>query len=86
MVGPVSSTQDEPNDQVAYRHHLQLLKSAHCCRPVLHRGLHRFINSLTLHHDGGRVAMTVYLKGSPEAIDSSEIQIKTTHSKEESQQ
>lgn len=69
------SGQDVPLDQDAYRHHLLLLKSAHCARPVLHEGLHQFINSLTLYQAGGRVAMIVYLAGKKEGIDSSEIRI-----------
>ena len=74
------SGQDVPLDQDAYRHHLLLLKSAHCARPVLHEGLHQFINSLTLYQAGGRVAMIVYLAGKKEPIDSSEIGIKPSAS------
>lgn len=70
------SGQDVPLDQDAYRHHLLLLKSAHCARPVLHEGVHQFINSLTLYQAGGRVAMLVYLAGKKDGIDSSEIRIK----------
>jgi hypothetical protein len=70
------SGQDVPLDQDAYRHHLLLLKSAHCGRPVLHEGLNQFINSLTLYQAGGRVAMIVYLAGKKEGIDSSEVRIK----------
>lgn len=70
------SGQDVPLDQDAYRHHLLLLKSAHCARPVVHEGLNQFINSLTLYQNGGRVAMLVYLAGKKEGIDSSEICIK----------
>ncbi|KQZ46356.1 hypothetical protein [Massilia sp. Root1485] len=69
------SGQDVPLDQDAYRHHLLLLKSAHCARPVLHEGLHQFINSLTLYQAGGRVGMIVYLAGKKEGIDSSEVRI-----------
>lgn len=78
MTGPVDTSQSTPLDQDAYKHQLLLLKSAHCCRPVLHQGLHQFINGLTLYHDGGRVAMLVYLAGKPDGIDSSEVQIKPT--------
>jgi len=78
MTGPVPNDQDEPHDMAAYQHQLLLLKSAHCCRPVIHRGLQQYINTLTLRHDGGRVAMLVYLNGIPEAIDSTDVQIKTT--------
>lgn len=69
--------QNEPLDPTAYKHHLLLLKSAHCARPVLHQGLSRFINALSLYQDGGRVAMTVSLGGIPEGVDSTEIQVKT---------
>jgi len=76
MTGPVSAVQDTPLDHVSYRHQAALLKSAHCARPVLYEGLNRFINALSLHQDGGRVSMTVYLAGSAAGIDSAEVQIK----------
>lgn len=76
MTGPVDADQVEPLDLNAYKHQALLLKSAHCCRPVVHQGLHQFINGLTLFHDGGRVAMLVYLAGIPGGIDSNEVQIK----------
>jgi len=75
MTGPVDTTQVEPLDVVAYRHHWALLKSAHCARPVIHQGLRQYINSLTLYQNGGRVSMTVYLAGITGGFDSSEIQI-----------
>ena len=75
MTGPVPNNQDEPNDVEAYRHHLLLLKSMHCCRPVVYQGLNQFISCLTANRDGGRISMTVYLAGKPGSIDSSQIQI-----------
>lgn len=78
MTGPVNADQVEPLDVVAYKHQALLLKSAHCARPVVHKGLHQFINGLTLYHDGGRVAMIVYLAGIRDGIDSSDVQIKST--------
>jgi hypothetical protein len=75
MTGPVDTSQVEPLDMQAYKHHWLLLKSAHCARPVLHQGRRHFINSLTLYQNGGRVSMTVYLAGSRHSFDSSEIQI-----------
>jgi len=75
MTGPVPNNQDEPNDVEAYRHHLLLLKSMHCCRPVVYEGLNQFITCLTANRDGGHISMTVYLAGKPGAIDSSQIQI-----------
>jgi hypothetical protein len=76
MTGPVHVDPNEPNDPDAYRHHLLLLKSMHCCRPVVHEGLNQFISCLTANRDGGRISMTVYLAGKPDPIDSSQIQIK----------
>jgi hypothetical protein len=76
MTGPVPNNQDEPNDVDAYRHHLLLLKSMHCCRAVVYQGRDQFITSLTANRDGGRISMTVYLAGKPGAIESSQIQIK----------
>jgi hypothetical protein len=75
MSGPVSDDQDEPNDPAAYIHQLLLLKSAHCCRPVLYRGVKQFIHTLTTYPDGGKRSMTVYLAGIKGGIDSAEIQI-----------
>lgn len=76
MTGPLPITQDTPLDPEAYKHQLLLLKSVHCARPVLYQDRNRFINGLSLYQDGGRVAMTVYLAGTKEGIDSTEIQIK----------
>jgi hypothetical protein len=78
VTGPVPNNQDEPNDVEAYRHHLLLLKSMHCCRPVVYKGLNQFITCLTANRDGGSISMTVYLAGKPGAIDSSQIQIQHT--------
>lgn len=79
MTGPVSNNQDEPNDPVAYREHLLLLKSMHCARPVVHKGLNQFITCLTANRDGGHISMTVYLAGKPGGIDSSEIEVRPTN-------
>lgn len=76
MTGPVPNNQDEPNDEAEYRHHLMLLKSMHCARPVLHEGLNQFISCLTANRHGGRIAMTVYLAGKVGGFDSREVQIK----------
>jgi len=75
MTGPVPNNQDEPNDPAGYRQHLLLLKSMHCCRPVLHEGLKHYISCLNANRDGGRISMTVYLAGKRESFDSSEIEI-----------
>ena len=72
----MNGAQDTPLDVDAYKHQLLLLKSAHCARPVMHHGLNRFINALSLYQDGGRVSMTVYLTGITGGIDSTEIQVK----------
>lgn len=79
MTGPVPNNQDEPNDPAAYREHLRLLKSMHCARPVLHHGLKQFITCLTANRDGGRISMTVYLAGTRDGIDSSEIEVMSTN-------
>jgi hypothetical protein len=76
MIGPVSTNQDTPLDPAAYRHQMLLLRSAHCARPVLYQERNRFINGLSLYQNGGRVSMTVYLAGSKEGIDSTDVQIK----------
>lgn len=79
MTGPVETSQDKPLDVEAYRHHLLLLKSLHCARPVLHQGLNQFIKALTLNDSGGSVVMIVYLAGKQGGIDSSEIEIKPSN-------
>lgn len=71
---------DTPLDQQNYKHQLLLLKSAHCARPVLYQERNHFINGLTLYQNGGRVAMTVYLAGKRDGIDSAEIGISRTAS------
>lgn len=68
----------ELSDPISYRHQALLLKSAHCCRPVLHAGRKQFIHTLTMYQDGGRLSMTVYLAGIKGGIDSAEIQIYST--------
>jgi hypothetical protein len=62
-----------PLDPDAYKHHALMLKSLHCARPVIHGGKSCHIQSAHVGPSGGRVAMTVYLAGSPAPIDSSEI-------------
>ena len=39
---------DTPLDLQSYKHHLLLLKSAHCARPVLYKERNHFNNCLTL--------------------------------------
>jgi hypothetical protein len=85
VTGPVPNNQDEPLDPEAYAHQVRLLKSAHCCRPVLYQGKHEFINGLTVHHAGVGVGMIVWLAGNKDAIDSADIQTKpAVHSEENS--
>jgi len=79
MTGPVHVDPNEPNDPQAYREHLLLLKSMHCCRPVVHDGLNQFITCLSANRDGGRISMTVYLAGKRDGIDSNNIQIKNSN-------
>lgn len=76
MTGPVPNNQNEPNDVEAYRHHLLLLKSMHCCRQVVYKGLNQYITCLTANRDGWHISMTVYLAGKPSPLDSRQIQIK----------
>jgi len=75
MTGPIPNNQDVPLDPEAYAHQLQLLKSVHCCRPVLYQGRKVFINGLTVHHGGSGVGMDVRLAGNTDAIDSADVQI-----------
>lgn len=77
MTGPVPNNQDEPQDPIAWRHQMLLLKSAHCCRPVVYQGLHKFIHGLTLNQGGGQLDMVVYLAGVAGGIDWREIDIAT---------
>lgn len=76
MTGPVPNNQDEPLDPETCRHHLQLLKSAHCARPVLYQGRSQFIKALSINDSGGQIAMTVWLTGIRDGIDSADIEIK----------
>lgn len=71
----IDCSQDTPLDEAAFKHHLLLLKSAHCARPVIVKGLSQFINGLSLYQDGGRVSMTVWIGGQKEGVDSAEVEI-----------
>jgi len=79
MTGPVADTEDAPLDLDAYRHHLLLLKSMHCARPVIHQGLQQFIKALTLNGSGGSIDMIVYLSGKRDGVDGREILIKPSN-------
>lgn len=85
MTGPVPNKQDEPLHPEAFAHQLRLLKSVHCCRPVLYQGKQQFIRGLTVHHGGSGVGMIVWLAGNSDAIDSADVQIKPNTPAEESQ-
>lgn len=74
--GLPDSDQVEPFDEAAYVHQLRLFKSMHCARPVLHRGLNRFVTCLTITGNGSGLDMTVYLAGVQGSVDSAEVQIK----------
>lgn len=77
MTGPVAPAANEPLEMETYRHHLLLLKSLHCSRPVLYQGKYQFLKALTLNDSGGSIGMVVYLAGKQGGIDSAEIQIKS---------
>lgn len=90
MIGPVDATQDEPFDADMCRHHLLLLKSLHCGRPVLHQGRRHFIKCVTANQSGCDINMIVYLAGHTAGVDSREVDIpaieqnkEDEHSKEE---
>jgi hypothetical protein len=74
--GLPDAEQNEPLDEEEYRHQWALLKSMHCARPVLHRGLNQFISCLRILGTGTQIEMTVYLAGFRDGFDSAEIQIK----------
>ena len=67
--------QDEPFDPRTWKHQFLLLKSQHCCRPVLYQGVRRFIQCVSANCSGCDIVMTVYLRGIQGGIDSSQIQI-----------
>jgi hypothetical protein len=77
MTGPVDASRDKPFNLAAYQHQLLLLKSLHCGRPVLHQGRNQFIQCVRANLSGCDIGMTVYLAGSKDGVDSSEIQINT---------
>lgn len=74
--GLPDSDQVQPFDEAAYVHQLGLFKSMHWARPVLHRGLNRFITCLTITGTGSSLDMTVYLAGVQGSVDCAEVQIK----------
>jgi hypothetical protein len=73
MTGPVDTSEDLPLDPDSFRHHLLLLKSMHCGRPVLYQGQHRFVSCLTANQSGCDIDMIVYLTGQAGGIGSREI-------------
>lgn len=75
MIGPVDATQDEPFSAELCRHHLLLLKSLHCGRPVLHQGRRQFIKCVTANQSGCDIEMIVYLAGHTTGVDSREVEI-----------
>jgi hypothetical protein len=75
MIGPVDATRDEPFHPDRCRHQLLLLKSLHCCRPVLYQGLRQFIRCVTANQSGCDIDMIVYLAGKKEGVDSREVEI-----------
>lgn len=75
MTGPVDTSQDLPLNQDSFRHHLLLLKSMHCGRPVLYQGQRRFVSCLTANQSGCDIDMIVYLTGQAGGVDAAEIQI-----------
>ncbi|MFC5551781.1 hypothetical protein [Massilia aerilata] len=78
MTGPIAANQDQPLNPSTFKHQALLLKSMHCCRPVLHNGLKHYIQGLTSNVSGCDITMLVYLTGKPDGIDSSLIEIMTT--------
>ncbi len=68
----------EPVDQAAYDHQRMLFKARHCAHPVLYQKKNAYIQDLHVGESGGRIVMTVYLKGSSEPIDSNLIDLART--------
>lgn len=75
MIGPVDATRDEPFHPEMCRHQLLLLKSLHCGRPVIHRGLRQFISCVTANRSGCDIDMIVYLAGKKGGVDGREVEI-----------
>lgn len=67
-----------PLDPDALEHQKLLQRSHHCARPVLYNGKREYIHTLTEYESGGRVEMTVYLKGICEGIDCKLITVEKT--------
>lgn len=59
----------EPLDADEYKRQAALLKSLHCCRPVLYEGKERFIQVMHARQAGGRIEGEVRLTGGPESVD-----------------
>lgn len=59
----------EPLDADACKQHLALVKSMHCCRPVVINGLEQHIQVVHARQAGGRIEMDVWITGSAERVD-----------------
>ncbi len=57
-----------PLDAEACTMQLALLKSLHCCRPVVVDGKEEFIQVVHSRQSGGRIEMEVWLTGKPDPV------------------
>ncbi|WP_017879718.1 hypothetical protein [Janthinobacterium sp. CG3] len=61
--------------EAAAKHRIALLQAMESANPVLYQGKPRFIHTLHIQQLGGGLDSTIYLTGSPIAINASEIQL-----------
>lgn len=59
----------EPLDAEACKQHLALVKSMHCCRPVLVDGKEEYLQVVNGYQEGGRIQVDVWLTGVPAPVD-----------------
>ena len=59
----------EPLDAEACKQHLVLVKSMHCCRPVLVAGKEEFVQVVNARLAGGRIEVEVWLTGGADPVD-----------------
>ena len=69
------ATDFAPLDVDEYRRQELLSRALHCAHPVLMDGKYQYISALTSAESGGRIEMTVYLKGRVDGVDSRRITV-----------
>jgi hypothetical protein len=75
IVGQLDRPAPAMSPEEAQKHNRILLHALQTAHPVLYRGTHRFIHTLTFQVFGGGIHSTVYLTGDPSPIEPAQVQL-----------